>query len=146
MMGFVIFGLYYAYDSVVPISDAIIDDLGITKAQYGLFFSYYSLPNLVMVLLGGILLDKIGIRKARTLFALIGVTGVLITATRSACWLMLRGRLLYGVGAESLCITEIKVLCFVGLVFSLLLKFSESKGEGTGIELPTKLAQAMSEI
>ncbi|UCC38578.1 MAG: MFS transporter [Candidatus Aminicenantes bacterium] len=110
MMGFVIFGLYYAYDSVVPISDAIINDMGITKAQYGLLFSYYSLPNLVMVLLGGILLDRIGIRKAGAIFAAIGIAGVLITAASSAFWLMLFGRLLYGIGAESLCITEIKVL------------------------------------
>ncbi len=110
LMGFVIFGLYYAYDSVVPIADVIIKELNITRAQYGLLFSYYSLPNLIMVLLGGILLDKIGIRKAGTLFAAVSAAGVLITAIGSTFPLMLWGRLLYGIGAESLCITEIKVL------------------------------------
>ena len=56
MMGLVVFGVYYAYDSVVPVADYIISELGVTRAQYGLLFSYYSLPNLLMVLLGGILL------------------------------------------------------------------------------------------
>jgi MFS family permease len=110
LMGLVIFGLYYAYDSVVPISDAIIQDMGITRAQYGLMFSYYSLPNFIMVLLGGILIDKIGVRKAGALFACLCVIGVLMTAMGSTFSLMLWGRLLYGLGAESLLVGEMKIL------------------------------------
>ncbi|MFC2164163.1 MFS transporter [Acidobacteriota bacterium] len=106
----VIFGCYYAYDSVVPISDSIIKDLGITKAQYGLLFSYYSLPNFIMVLLGGILLDKIGIRKGGTLFAFVCFTGILITAAGPSFKLMLLGRFLYGIGAESLLVGTVKIL------------------------------------
>lgn len=112
MMGLVVFGVYYAYDSVVPIADHIISELGVTRAQYGLLFSYYSLPNLLMVLLGGILLDRVGIRKAGMLFVSLCVVGVLMTAfggSRSF-QLMLWGRLLYGIGAESLSVTQIKVL------------------------------------
>ncbi|MFC2165760.1 MFS transporter [Acidobacteriota bacterium] len=112
MMGLVVFGVYYAYDSVVPIADYIISELGATRAQYGLLFSYYSLPNLLMVLLGGILLDRVGIRKAGMFFVTLAVVGVLITALggSKSFQMMLWGRLLYGIGAESLCVTQIKVL------------------------------------
>ena len=109
-MGLAIFGSYYAYDAVSPIADFIIKGMDITRAQYGLLFSYYSLPNFIMVLLGGILLDKIGIRKAGSLFAALCVVGVLMTAGGSTFSMMLWGRFVYGLGSESLIITVSKVL------------------------------------
>lgn len=109
-MGLAIFGSYYAYDAVSPIADYIIKGMDITRAQYGLLFSYYSLPNFIMVLLGGMLLDKIGIRKAGNLFAFLCVAGVLITAAGASYQVMLLGRLVYGLGSESLIITINKVL------------------------------------
>jgi MFS family permease len=112
LMGLTVFGVYYAYDSVVPIADNIIEGMGVSRAEYGLLFSYYSVPNLVMVLVGGILLDRFGIRRAGLAFALLAVLGVLLTAvgSLSTFQLMLAGRLLYGIGAESLSIVQIKVL------------------------------------
>ena len=98
-MGLAIFGSYYAYDAVSPIADFIIKGMDITRAQYGLLFSYYSLPNFIMVLLGGILLDKIGIRKAGSLFAALCVVGVLMTAGGSTFSMMLWGRFVYGLGS-----------------------------------------------
>ncbi|MGQ9673384.1 MAG: MFS transporter [Candidatus Aminicenantales bacterium] len=110
IMGLVIFGAYYAYDAVSPIADFIMKGMNITRAQYGLLFSFYYLPNFVMVLVGGILLDKIGIRKAGTLFAALCAAGVFLTAASRAFSLMLLGRLIYGLGSESLIITQNKVL------------------------------------
>jgi len=110
VMGLVIFGAYYAYDAVSPIADFIMKGMNITRAQYGLLFSFYYLPNFIMVLVGGILLDKIGIRKAGTLFAALCAAGVLLTAASRAFSLMLVGRLIYGLGSESLIITQNKVL------------------------------------
>lgn len=110
LMGLVIFGSYYAYDAVSPIANYIIKGMGISRAQYGLLFSLYSLPNVIMVLLGGILLDIIGIRKAGTLFAALCAIGVFITASGSTFMIMLLGRLVYGLGSESLIITMDKIL------------------------------------
>jgi len=122
MMELVVFGVYYAYDSVVPVADFIIRELGVPRAQYGLLFSYYSLPNLLMVLLEGILLDRVGIRKAGMLFVTLCVNGVLMTAIggSQSFQLMLLGRILYGMGAESLSVTQIKVLSkwFMGKEFA----------------------------
>lgn len=109
-MGIVIFGAYYAFDALSPIASYIIKDMGITRAQYGLLFSYYSLPNLIMVLVGGILLDKIGIRKAGSLFTALCAIGVLLTAAGTSFQLMLLGRFIFGLGAESLLITKTKIL------------------------------------
>ena len=110
VMGTVVFGAYYAFDALSPIASYIISDMGITRAQYGLLFSYYSLPNLIMVLVGGILLDKIGIRKAGTLFTALCATGVLLTAAGASFPIMLLGRFIFGLGAESLLITKTKIL------------------------------------
>ncbi len=110
IMGIVVFGAYYAFDALSPIASYIISDMGITRAQYGLLFSYYSLPNLIMVLVGGILLDKIGIRKAGNLFTALCATGVLITAAAPSFPIMLLGRFIFGLGAESLLITKTKIL------------------------------------
>ncbi|MCP2619085.1 MFS transporter, partial [Candidatus Aminicenantes bacterium AC-335-A11] len=110
IMGLVIFGSYYAYDAISPIADFIMKGLNISRAQYGLFFSVYSLPNFIMVLLGGILLDIIGIRKAGILFAALCAAGVFLTAAGPTFLIMLAGRFLYGLGSESLIITMDKII------------------------------------
>jgi MFS family permease len=110
IMGLVIFGAYYAYDAVSPIADFIMKGINISRAQYGLLFSFYYLPNFIMVLVGGILLDRIGIRKAGTLFAALCAVGVLLTAVTKIFPVMLVGRLIYGLGSESLIITQNKVI------------------------------------
>jgi MFS family permease len=110
IMGLVIFGAYYAYDAVSPVADFIMKGMNITRAQYGLLFSFYYLPNFIMVLVGGILLDKIGIRKAGTLFAVLCAAGVFLTAASKDFSLMLVGRLVYGLGSESLIITQNKII------------------------------------
>jgi len=110
IMGLVIFGSYYAYDAVSPIADYIIKGMGISRAQYGLLFSYYSLPNFIMVLVGGIFLDKTGIRRAGILFAALCAIGVFMTAASSTFQIMLWGRFIYGIGSESLIITQNKII------------------------------------
>jgi len=110
IMGIVVFGAYYAFDAISPIASYIIDGMGITRAQYGLLFSYYSLPNFIMVLLGGILLDRIGVRKAGSLFAALCGIGVFLTAAGPTFFIMLMGRFIFGLGGESLLITKTKIL------------------------------------
>ena len=38
LMAILLYGVYYAYNSVVPLADAIIREFGISRAQYGLLF------------------------------------------------------------------------------------------------------------
>jgi predicted MFS family arabinose efflux permease len=110
LMAALLYGNYYAYNSVVPLADALIRTFGISRAQYGLLFSYYSIPNFIVVLIGGILVDKIGVKKAGLIFATLSTAGILLTAVSPTFRLMLMGRLVYGLGAESLLIAETKIL------------------------------------
>ncbi len=61
---------YYFYDAISPLKELLTQHLGFTSSDYGFFVSAYSIPNvfLAMAVVGGIILDKIGIRKTGVLF------------------------------------------------------------------------------
>ena len=58
------FGNYYIYDSISPLADLLKKQLGFSDANIGLLNAIYSLPNIIMVLIGGIIIDRIGTKKA----------------------------------------------------------------------------------
>jgi MFS family permease len=113
IVSLVLFGSYYVYDAVTPINDFIQQSMGIDNSRYGLLFTFYSLPNLLfLVVFAGVLLDKIGIRKAGILFAGLCVVGSAVTAAFSDVsftW-MLVGRLIYGFGSEAVILVVNKVI------------------------------------
>ena len=96
------FGNYYVYDCISPLADVLQKQLGFTDANIGLLQGIYSVPNVVMVLLGGILIDRIGVKKATFIFAVLCFLGALLTAVSPKLWIMASGRLVFGLGAESL--------------------------------------------
>ena len=53
------FGNYYIYDSIAPLADTLRTELGFSSTQIGTLNAIYSAPNIVMVLIGGILVDRI---------------------------------------------------------------------------------------
>lgn len=56
-------GSYFCYDNVAPITTTIESaPYNFTQLQVNSFYSIYSLPNTVLPLIGGILLDNTGIR------------------------------------------------------------------------------------
>ena len=59
------FGNYYVYDSVAPVADLLERQLGFTDTQLGTLNAIYSLPNIIMVLIGGIIVDRYGARLRR---------------------------------------------------------------------------------
>ena len=110
------FGNYYAYDSIAPVADLLQRQLGFSDTQLGTLNAIYSFPNILMVLVGGILVDRIGTRRATVLFAAICLLGTLLTAASGSFPLMALGRLLFGLGAESMIVAVTVVLgqWFVG--------------------------------
>ncbi len=110
------FGNYYAYDSIGPLADHLQKLLGFTDTQIGTLNAIYSLPNIVMVLIGGIIVDRIGARRAVLGFTGICLLGVLITASTPNFYVMAAGRLAFGLGAESMIVAITVVLgqWFVG--------------------------------
>lgn len=96
------FGNYYVYDCISPMADVLKARLGFSDANIGLLQAIYSIPNIVMVLIGGFIVDRIGTRKATLAFGVICLAGAAVTALSGTLATMAAGRLIFGLGAESL--------------------------------------------
>ncbi|MCX6241829.1 MAG: MFS transporter [Bacteroidetes bacterium] len=96
------FGNYYIYDSISPLAVALKTQLKFTDSDLGLLQGIYSFPNIIMVLIGGLIIDRIGTKKAALIFSLLVFLGAFITVLRGDIYLMAAGRLIFGLGAESM--------------------------------------------
>lgn len=95
------FGNYYLYDSIAPVADLLKSQMNFTDQMIGRLYSFYSYAAVATLLIGGIIIDRIGTKKAVTIFgAICTVAGVLTMS--SNFHVMLVGRFLLGMGAESL--------------------------------------------
>lgn len=104
------FGNYYIYDSISPLADLLVKQLNFTDSNIGLLQGIYSVPNVLMVLIGGIIIDKIGTRISTFLFTTLCLIGALITAFSSELTFMAIGRLVFGLGAESMIVAITTVI------------------------------------
>lgn len=135
LVGLVIASNYYAYDAMSSIKEVMQTELNISSTDYGIIVSFYSFPNtfLLMAVFGGIFLDRFGIRKTGFLFVLFCALGVGLTAYGASGYfrsggigyyvfksflpgyspelkMMILGRLLFGLGAETSIVVINKIL------------------------------------
>ncbi len=96
------FGNYYAYDSIGPVADSLQRLLGFSDTQIGTLNAIYSFPNIIMVLIGGVIVDRFGTKLSTLIFAVICTLGAMLTAASPLFPVMAAGRLLFGLGAESM--------------------------------------------
>jgi MFS family permease len=96
------FGNYYVYDCIAPVADLLVKQLGFSESNIGLLQAIYSIPNIFMVVIGGYIVDRIGTRKAIFIFGTLCFVGAGFTCLSSALSVMATGRLIFGLGAESL--------------------------------------------
>src|SRR5579863_3451749 len=96
------FGNYYVYDALSPLADVLKVQLGFSDSNIGLLQAIYSFPNIFTVVIGGVLIDRIGLRRSLMIFGVLCFIGPAITVTSGHLWLMAIGRLIFGMGAESL--------------------------------------------
>jgi MFS family permease len=110
------FGNYYAYDAIAPVADLLQRSLGFSDTQIGTLNAIYSLPNIVMVLVAGIIIDRFGTRTSTLVFTLICLVGAALTAMSGSFPLMAAGRLVFGLGAEPMIVAVTVILgqWFVG--------------------------------
>src|SRR5512133_931995 len=73
------FGNYYVYDCIGPLAP-LLSKAGVNDASIGLLQAIYSFPNIVMVLVGGFIIDRIGTKKSTLLFGVICFIGAAVTA------------------------------------------------------------------
>jgi len=135
LVGFILSVNYYFYDAFSTLKDLMSIEFGFTNTQYGLFVAFYSIPNtfLLMAVIGGVILDKIGIRRTGFIFVFFMTIGAFITAYGGSeifreggfgygfmqsflpdyspeLKTMLIGRFFYGLGAETSIVVVSKIL------------------------------------
>ncbi|MAE08073.1 MAG: hypothetical protein CL661_04865 [Bacteroidetes bacterium] len=135
LVGFILSVNYYFYDAFSTLKDLMSKEFGFTNVQYGLFVAFYSIPNtfLLMAVIGGVILDKIGIRRTGFIFVFFMALGAFITAYGGSqiyseggfgynfmqsflpsyspeLKMMLIGRFFYGLGAETSIVVVSKIL------------------------------------
>ena len=114
-------GNYYVYDSIGPVADMLTGQLGFSDTQLGTLNAIYSLPNIFMVLIGGVLCDRFNARSVALVAALLCFLGSVLTAISGAFVVMAAGRLLFGLGAETMIVAVTVALAqwFGGRNFAL---------------------------
>lgn len=135
------FATYWFYDFFSPLKALMISELGISNAQFGTIISATTWANAFgMIILGGIFLDKFGIRKAAALFGLLTTLGALMVALaasgvfgegdKTKMWTMIIGRLFFGSGLEISCvvITRTVVKWFKGYDLALAMAINVGFG------------------
>ncbi len=76
------FANYYFYDALSPLKSTLQAHLKWTSSDYGFFMAAYSIPNVffLMAVIGGVILDKLGIRITGFSFIIFMVMGAALTA------------------------------------------------------------------
>jgi MFS family permease len=95
-------GNYYIYDSIAPVADLLSSQLGFSDTQIGWLYSIYSVAAVATLLIGGIIIDRVGTTVACAGFALLCLGGAVLNVAAGQYSVMLAARFVLGLGAESL--------------------------------------------
>ena len=105
-----VFGSYFAYDSVGAIETTLMEVFHTDRSSIGAMYSMYSVAAFFSVLLGGFLTDRIGTRKASMLFSGVLTVGAALVAFAPNLLVLYLGRILFGAGSESLIVAQSAIL------------------------------------
>ncbi|RKO91331.1 major facilitator superfamily domain-containing protein, partial [Blyttiomyces helicus] len=106
-------GNYYAYDNPaalnLPLKRYLDHDYDSWQYELNLLYAVYSFPNMFLPFLGGQLVDRFDPRKILLIFSSIvclGQTLFAIGVSTKNFGLMLFGRVLFGIGGESISVVQ----------------------------------------
>jgi MFS family permease len=102
LLSLAMFGNYYVYDTIAPVADLLGSQLGFTDEQIGLLYSTYSWAAVLVLLAGGVVVDRFGTSRSILVFGAICTVAGVVTAVSSDFRVMAAGRFLLGIGAEPL--------------------------------------------
>ncbi|ACL67299.1 major facilitator superfamily MFS_1 [Anaeromyxobacter dehalogenans 2CP-1] len=100
------FGNYYVFDALYPVTPLLEKAFGFTGEQVGLLDTAYNVAALLTLLAGGVLIDRLGTARSSVLFGAIGAAGTLLIAfgpvltPGTPALGMAAGRFVLGVGSE----------------------------------------------
>ncbi|MDR2497326.1 MAG: MFS transporter [Tannerellaceae bacterium] len=162
LVSFTMMCSYYVYDVVAPLEDTLIKTFGWATVEYGFFTSSYTFFNIFLfaLIIGGIFLDKMGIRITGTICCLLMTVGVLIKVWafsdwfvddsiimgyHSRTWIAVIGFAIFGMGAETSYVALNKVVAkwFTGHELALAMGLQVALGRlGTAATLAISLPLA----
>lgn len=95
--------------SLGAIGSSILSYFSLDEEDLAWLFTMYSAPNIVLVFLGGVLIDKYGLVRTSLVFNAIMTLGTIVCAAtpRDSSWTLpylLFGRFLLGVGGSCICV------------------------------------------
>ncbi|HVH84686.1 MAG TPA: MFS transporter, partial [Steroidobacteraceae bacterium] len=124
----VMLGNYYGYDSIGPVAEQLSRELHFSDTQIGTLNAIYSLPNVFLVVIGGVLVDRLTARRLVVATTAICLVGAAVTAVGAQFPVMALGRLLYGIGSETLVVAVLVALAqwFAGRYLALLMAMNLS--------------------
>ncbi|HWZ64713.1 MAG TPA: MFS transporter [Steroidobacteraceae bacterium] len=124
----VMLGNYYGYDSIGPVAEQLSRELHFSDTQIGTLNAIYSLPNIFLVLIGGILVDRLSARRMVVATTAVCLVGAAVTALGTQFPVMAVGRLLFGIGSETLVVAVLVALAqwFDGRYLALLMAMNLS--------------------
>jgi MFS family permease len=104
-IGIACYGAYYAFDYIGPLAPLLDRQLHFSNSDIGLLQAAYSFPNIVAMLICGVIIDRLGTRKSLSIFAMLIFVGLVVTALSPRVGIMAAGRVLVGAGGEALALT-----------------------------------------
>ncbi len=104
------FGSYFAYDIIGAIAPSLIDELKAARATVGTMNTMYSIAAILVVLFGGMLIDRLGTRKASLIFSALVLAGAIIVWQAKSIPLIFVGRFIFGAGSEPLIVAQSAML------------------------------------
>ena len=100
------FGSYFAYDSVGAIETILIQVFHTDRAAIGTMYTMYSVAAVFSVLAGGYLIDRVGVRRGSLIFSTFVVAGAALVAWAPNLAVLYLGRVLFGMGSESMIVAQ----------------------------------------
>lgn len=108
--GLLPFGSYFAYDAVGAMTPTLMTAWHTTQEGIGSMYTMYSVAAILSVLLGGVLIDRIGTRRASLILSVLVVVGAAVVATAHSLTVAMVGRFIFGAGSESLIVAQSAIL------------------------------------
>ena len=101
LLAVVYYSNFYVYDSIGPVADLLQQQRRFSDTQIGMLNAIYSLPNIVLILVGGVLVDRYGAGRVLLWSTAVCLSGAVLTAFSPDFTTMAAGRLFFGIGAET---------------------------------------------
>ena len=105
-----VFSSYYESDAIGPIADLLSRQRGFTQLQIGDLTAVISLPNILLAVFSGLLIDRYGSTRITLWAAAIGCVGAILTAIGRPYALMWAGRLVFGISEGAIFMALIATL------------------------------------